>query len=134
MGKKQYRPRHPESPVGRQCEYTKEFRKASDHFEDDLYEFFQFVRDMVEHVMNKECQECEDEMVRTYQIPAGCNDVEMGYELTLLHDTFTEHPDHQLTDALNLIVIDYPKLAMEVKHIRNCFGCALDIAKTRDQQ
>lgn len=132
MGKKQYSHEIPQQPVNH-CDYPVEFQEISEHFEENIDEFFQFIREMIRHVMEDHCQECEEELERSYQIPSGCNDVSLGYEVTLHPSTLSEHPHSNLFDALNIIAIDYPDLTKEIEHVRNCFGCALAVGEEREK-
>jgi len=132
MGKKQY-PREISPQPTEHCGYSSAFHEVSEHFEDDVEKFLRFIERMIQHVMKAQCQECEDELVRGYQIPPGCNNAALGHEVSLHPGVFTDHEHLNLTDALTVMRIDYPELAKEIEHVRECFGCALAVANERDK-
>lgn len=131
MGKK-YRQREVQPQPINHCGYSTEFQEVAEHFQDDVEKFLRFIERMIKHVMKACCVECEEALVRGYQVSPGCNNIALGHEVSIHPGIFTEHPYLSLSNALTIIGIDYPELIKEVEHVRECFGCALTVAQERD--
>jgi len=114
------------------CGYTIRFHKVAEHFDENIEKFLRFIQKMIQHVLTADCQECEEELIRGYQVASGCNSVDLGHQVSLHQKIFTGHPELELTHALTILAIDYPELALEISHIRQCFGCALMISNRRN--